>query len=88
MPARTAFHVYNARFVFYPVPCPWRELTLMMVPETNCEGNQLNGRMESIEARGPRHPEEQGGAIGDVFPGKIPHFLSRRPLQTGRLAFH
>lgn len=62
-PVRIALWVYNKRFVFHPVPCPWRECTLITVPGTNCEGNQLYRRMESMEARGPQHPEEKGGAI-------------------------
>jgi hypothetical protein len=39
--------------------------------------------MESMEARGPQHPAEKGGALEDVFPGKIPDFLSWRPLRIG-----
>lgn len=63
MPALITLQVYNTRFVFHPVPRALRELTLMTVPGTNCEGNQLYGRIKSMEARGPLHPEEKGGAI-------------------------
>lgn len=62
-PALIALRVYNTGFVFHPVPRPWRELLLMTVPGTNCEENQLFGRIKSMEARGPQHPEEKGGAV-------------------------
>lgn len=35
----------------------------MTVPGTNCEGNQLYGRIKSMEARGLPHPEEKGRAV-------------------------
>lgn len=39
--------------------------------------------MKSMEARGPQHPEEKGGAIEDMIPGKIPDFLFLRVLRMG-----
>lgn len=46
-PILIALGVYNTTFVFHPVPRPWRELTLMTVPGTNCEGGPLYGRIKA-----------------------------------------
>lgn len=57
----------------------------MVVPETNCVGNQLYGRMESVRPVVLASCRE-GMYHKDMFPGKIPDFPSCRPLRKGWLA--
>lgn len=80
-----ALRAYNTRFVFHPVLRPWRELTLMTVPGTNCEGDQLYGRIKSTEVRGPLHPEQKGGAIRGWDSREDSRLPFLRPLRMGCL---